>query len=138
MFSVDVRRTPQACVFALHGELDFDSAVQLQEAADLALTGPRRPRLLVVDCTDLAFCDSSGIGGLIRIYQTLSAHGGVLRLAAAPGSVARVFALTGLDQVIAVHPTPQSALSSGAGSRESGNGAAAPSTRPARERSTGR
>ncbi|MEV6576195.1 hypothetical protein [Streptomyces sp. NPDC051577] len=22
MFSVDVRRTPQACVFALHGELD--------------------------------------------------------------------------------------------------------------------
>ncbi|MFD9378282.1 STAS domain-containing protein [Streptomyces sp. NPDC059999] len=138
MFSVDVRRTAQACVFALRGELDYDSAVQLQEAADLVLTGPDQPGLVVVDCTALAFCDSSGIGGLIRIYQKLSAHGGLLRLAAAPGSVARVFALTGLDQAIAVHPTPESALLSGAGPRESGSEAAAPPARRASERSTGR
>ncbi|MCY0922911.1 STAS domain-containing protein [Streptomyces sp. H27-G5] len=80
MFSVDVRRTAQACVFALRGELDYDSAVQLQEAADLVLTGHDQPGLVVADCTALAFCDSSGIGGLIRIYQKLSAHGGLLRL----------------------------------------------------------
>ncbi|MFD3546523.1 STAS domain-containing protein [Streptomyces sp. NPDC058655] len=139
MFSVDVKRTEQSCVFALRGELDFDSAVQLQEAADLVLTGPQQPRLVVVDCTALAFCDSSGIGGLVKIYQRLSAHGGALRIAAVPGSVARVLALTGLDRAIPVHPTAESALSADGGARgPDGGEGAPPAARRAGERSTGR
>ncbi|MEU3062664.1 STAS domain-containing protein [Streptomyces subrutilus] len=134
VFAVDIRRAEQGCVFALCGELDFDSAVQLQEAADSVLTGPDQPRLVVVDCTALAFCDSSGIGGLIKIYQQLSAHSGALRIAAVPGSVARVLALTGLDRVIPVHPTAETALNGGGGAPAD---AAAPG-RALGERSAGR
>jgi anti-anti-sigma factor len=110
LFSVDARRVGLACVFALRGELDFDSAVQLREAADTVLAGPQPRPLVVIDCTALTFCDSSGISGLIRIYQQLSARGGVLRLAAVPASVARIFTLTGLEQVIAVHDSAHDAL----------------------------
>lgn len=82
----------------------------------------------------LNFCDSSGISGLIRIYQRLSAHGGVLRLGAVPGSVARVFELTGLDQVIAVFATAQEALAAGDGVRGSSTGDTPPSSYATSER----
>ncbi|MFC1408525.1 STAS domain-containing protein [Streptacidiphilus sp. N1-12] len=116
MFSVEVRPTGVAWVLELRGELDFESAAQLREAADV-LFEAEQPALLVVDCAALGFCDSSGINVLIRIYQRLSERGGVLRLAAVPGSVTRVFALTGLNQVMAVYETADEALSVQDGAR---------------------
>ncbi|UFR06175.1 STAS domain-containing protein [Streptomyces sp. Go40/10] len=118
MFSVQVGPMARACVFTLRGELDHESAVQLREAADQVLSEASPPALVVVDCTGLTFCDSSGISFLIRIHQRLSAQGGVLRLAAVPSSVARVFALTGLDQAIGVHDTLHHAVSAGCTVRE--------------------
>ncbi|MEU3295736.1 STAS domain-containing protein [Streptomyces longwoodensis] len=112
MFSVQVGSTVGACVLTLRGELDHDSAVQMDEAADQVFAEGRH-RLLVVDCTELEFCDSSGIGCLVRMYQHLAARGGVLRLAAVPASVARVLSLTGLDQAIAVHATLHDAFRAG-------------------------
>ncbi|MFC9281691.1 STAS domain-containing protein [Streptomyces collinus] len=114
MFSVRIGSAARTCVLTLHGELDYDSAVQLREAADHVLADTDLS-VLVVDCTGLEFCDSSGIGCLVLLYQRLSARGGVLRLAAVPVSVARVFALTGLDLAIPVHPTLREAIDSGAG-----------------------
>ena len=114
MFSVDVRQIGQAWVLGLRGELDFHSAVQLREAVD-TLLGEQQPLLMVIDCAALEYCDSTGITGLIKVHQRLSASAGVLRLAAVPGSVARVFALTGLAELIAVHDTAQDALLADAG-----------------------
>jgi anti-sigma B factor antagonist len=116
VFSVDVRPSGPAWVLVLRGELDFHSAVQLREAADTVLAG--QPPLVVIDCAALDYCDSTGITGLIRIHQRLSACGGALRLAAVPGSVARIFALTGLADVIAVHRTASDALSAADGTEE--------------------
>ncbi|MEU5666054.1 STAS domain-containing protein [Streptomyces longwoodensis] len=116
-----ISSTARARVLALRGELDHESAVQLDEAADQVLGGTRRP-VLVVDCADLEFCDSSGIGCLVRLYQGLAAHGAVLRLAAVPVSVARVFALTGLDQAIPVHATLDEALGAGGTGPARGSG----------------
>lgn len=134
MFAVDVRPGAPGCVLGLRGELDFESAVQLREAAD-ALLGDR-PALVVVDCAALTFCDSSGIGAFVGIYQRLSAHQGVLRLAGAPGSVARVFSLTGLDRAIALYATVADALGaagSGGGQDSSAEGMTAPAHAGERE-----
>ncbi|WP_317447262.1 STAS domain-containing protein [Streptomyces collinus] len=119
VFSVRIGSAAGTCVLTLHGDLDYDSAVQLQEAADHVLADTGRS-VLVVDCTALEFCDSSGIGCLVRVYQRLSARGGVLRLAAVPVSVARVFALTGLDLAIPVHSTLGEAIGAGGGLPASG------------------
>jgi anti-anti-sigma factor len=112
VFSVQVGSTARACVLTLRGALDHDSAVQMDEAAGQVFAEGRHG-LLVVDCTRLEFCDSSGIGCLVRMYQHLAARGGVLRLAAVPASVARVLALTGLDRAIAVHATLDEAVGAG-------------------------
>ena len=95
-------------MFQLRGELDVESVVQLDEAAETALAA--RPSLVVVDCASLSFCDSSGISGLVWLYRRLSAQGGHLRMAAAPAPLAKVFSLTGLDQVIPVHTSTGEAL----------------------------
>ncbi|MFF4398395.1 STAS domain-containing protein [Streptomyces sp. NPDC001480] len=73
--SVGVEGTSGPC----HRDVQCSSAVQLQEAADQVLADVSRS-VLVVDCAALEFCDSSGIGCLMRLYQPLSARGGVLRL----------------------------------------------------------
>lgn len=111
MFTVDVRTLGRAEVLGLRGELDYESVTQLHEAVNAVLGD--RPELVIVDGTALTFCDSSGIGGLIRLYQGVSEAGGALRLAALPGSVARVVTLTGLDQVMTMHPDVADALAAG-------------------------
>ncbi|MFD4125333.1 STAS domain-containing protein [Streptomyces globisporus] len=110
MFSVQVRPASDAAVLQLRGELDVESVVQLEEAAHTVLTAQPPPHLVVVDCASLSFCDSSGIGGFVRLYQRLAAQEGQLRLAAPPAAVTKVFSLTGLDSVIAVHTSTQAAL----------------------------
>ncbi|MFJ6700576.1 STAS domain-containing protein [Streptomyces sp. NPDC091272] len=117
VFSVTVGPVEGAAVFQLRGELDVESVVQLNEAAETALAARPAPGLVVVDCTSLTFCDSSGIGGLVRLYQRLSAAGGQLRLAAAPAPVAKVFSLTGLDGVIPVHSSTGQAIAATRGRR---------------------
>ncbi|MFI1015865.1 STAS domain-containing protein [Streptomyces sp. NPDC020965] len=79
--------------------------------------GPGR-RWLVVDCVSLSFYDSSGINGLVRLYQCLSAQGGRLRVAAAPASVDKVFSLTGLDTVIPLHISTGEALAAAQNERD--------------------
>ncbi|MFD6417077.1 STAS domain-containing protein [Streptomyces sp. NPDC060194] len=116
MFAVEVERDARGAVLALRGELDFDSVVQLNEAgaAEVAResSGP-----VVVDCSALAFCDSSGIGAVLRLYQGLAGRGRELRLASVPPRAARLFSLTGLDQLFTLYEDADAALAAGAGPR---------------------
>jgi anti-sigma B factor antagonist len=55
----------------------------------------------VVDMTSTQFCDSAGVRVLVRAHNWALAEGGELRLVIpASAAVLRIFAITGLDQVI--------------------------------------
>ncbi|MER6488966.1 STAS domain-containing protein [Streptomyces virginiae] len=110
MFSVQVMQQARGVVFALRGELDFDSVVQLHEAGDEEVARGPGAGAVVVDCAGLTFCDSSGIGALLLLFHQLAAKERVLRLAAVPPSVARLFSVTGLDQVFSVYTDAEQAL----------------------------
>ncbi|WP_435190751.1 STAS domain-containing protein [Streptomyces sp. bgisy126] len=110
MFAVDVRRDTRGVVFALRGDLDFHSAVQLYEAGDRELATGRETGAVVVDCTHLTYCDSTGITALLKMYNQLSAQSRVLRLAAVPAFLDRLFALTGLNQIFSLYADTDEAL----------------------------
>jgi anti-sigma B factor antagonist len=56
----------------------------------------------VVDMTGTQFCDSAGLGVLVRAHSWALAEGGELRLVIpASAMVLRIFAISGIDQVIA-------------------------------------
>ena len=68
--------------------------------------------------TGTQFCDSAGLGVLVRAHNRALADGGELRLVIpASAAVLRVFALTGIDRVIpnfpglgeALEPAPSAA-----------------------------
>jgi anti-sigma B factor antagonist len=65
-------------VISLSGELDFGT-----NTAFLETTQPyaEAGRALVLDLDQLAFCDSSGLGALVRLHQLTQAAGGSLVLA---------------------------------------------------------
>ncbi|MFG3040594.1 STAS domain-containing protein [Streptomyces sp. NPDC048330] len=127
-----VRREERGTVFVLRGEIDFRSAVRLDEAARGALEPECGHGPVVVDLAALTFCDSSGISALLRLYRRLTAHHRELRLAAVPRNVLRLFSLTGLDQVFAVHPDVPGALAGDTAGADTSTGAG-PTARPNRE-----
>jgi anti-anti-sigma regulatory factor len=60
-----------------------------------------RKGLFVVDMTRTTFCNSAGLGVLVQAHQRAVADGGELRLVIpASALMLRVFAVTGLDQLI--------------------------------------
>src|SRR5262249_53891879 len=80
-------------------EIDATTAGQLR--AMLAPWAARGHTTLVVDLTGTRFCDSAGLGVLVRAHQQALFDNGDLRVVLpASGSVPRVFTLAGLDQLI--------------------------------------
>ena len=65
----------------------------------------------VVDMTGTRFCASAGLGVLVRAHNRTVAEGGELRLVIpASALVLRMFAMSGLDQVISNFPGLDQAL----------------------------
>jgi anti-sigma B factor antagonist len=81
-------------------EIDISNADRLQ--AVLLEAAGRGHATFVVDMTRTQFCASSGIGVLVQAHKRALAAGGELRLVIPTSAAARrVFAITGIDRVIA-------------------------------------
>ncbi|MFD3665530.1 STAS domain-containing protein [Streptomyces sp. NPDC058659] len=90
------------------GELDHHTAELLRTPLDAALDAGRSR--LVVDCSGLEFCDSTGLNVLLGARLRADAAGGGVHLVAMRPTVARVFRITGADAVFTLHDTLATAL----------------------------
>jgi anti-anti-sigma factor len=80
------------------GELDFSNAQRLQDAVSgIELNGHRT---VVLDLTDLTFCDVKGVFTLLSASRAVAANGGRVTVRGVSGLPRRVFALTGVDTVV--------------------------------------
>ena len=64
---------------------------------------------IVLDLSSTEFMDSSGLGALVSVVKRLGVRG-ALSIAGAHGAVARLFALTHMDRVFALHPSIDEAV----------------------------
>ncbi|NJP46284.1 STAS domain-containing protein [Actinacidiphila epipremni] len=105
---VEVAQHGRTAVFTPAGELDHHTADVLSEPLGAAIdAGTRR---LVVDCSQLEFCDSTGLNVLLSARLRVESEGGTVHLAAMRPTVARVLEITGADVVFTVHETLDQAL----------------------------
>ncbi len=82
-------------VLAVHGELDLDSAPDVCARLDAARLNGARAVLL--DLTDLSFCDSQGLRALIEEQREMRASGKRFAVVApAERAVTRLFELVGV------------------------------------------
>ncbi|GAA1384122.1 STAS domain-containing protein [Kitasatospora putterlickiae] len=99
--TVRARPWARGTVLALHGELDLDSVAVLRQALDRALALPGT--VVVIDCGDLAFCDSTGVSALLEAATRAAGFGSRIELARPRPLVRRVLELTGATDAFAVH-----------------------------------
>jgi anti-sigma B factor antagonist len=90
------------------GEIDLRTSQTLRgRLLDLVDEGYRG---IVVDFTQVRFCDASGLGALVAAHNRLRERGGELRVAGPRPPQRRLFGITGLDRVIKVHDGVEAAV----------------------------
>lgn len=94
-------QTPPMTRLDLAGEIDRDSRQLVLDAATAALARDRTR--LVLDLSEVTFCDSSGLSVFVHLHRETAARGGWLRLAAAQPLVLTVLKVTNLDRLLALH-----------------------------------
>ncbi|HWB68440.1 MAG TPA: STAS domain-containing protein [Solirubrobacterales bacterium] len=110
-FAVDSDRVDAIDVIAVTGELDMNTAAELREPLDTALSehGP-----LLIDLSSCEFIDSTGIALIVRAWQQLGGENGGdparFALCGLNDQVRRVLELTGLKASIETHPSREEAL----------------------------
>jgi anti-sigma B factor antagonist len=87
------------------GELDLATAPRLDEAL-----AERTADVIVVDLSGCTFLDSAGIRALVGTARSLAEAGRGLRLVTRDAGILRLLQITGVDTLIAVHPSLDAAL----------------------------
>ncbi len=94
-------------IVTVAGELDLYTAPDLREAiSGLIREGTYH---LVTDLTRVEFLDSTGLGVLVSARKKIIAHDGSLQLVCNQDRLLKLFRLTGLINVFAIHDTVEAA-----------------------------
>jgi anti-sigma B factor antagonist len=107
--AVRVDRDGRGCVVGVSGELDVSNCVTLRTALDEEAAAGRDR--LVIDLRDLAFCDSTGVGVLVRAHNAARETETEFAVICPDGPVRKVLRITGLVDVLHVVDTPDQAAS---------------------------
>jgi anti-sigma B factor antagonist len=95
-------------VVAVKGEIDVYTAPRLRDRiTDLVGSGTYR---IVVDLEGVEFLDSTGLGVLVGGLKKVRAHGGSLQLVCTQERLLKIFRITGLAKVFAIHGDVDAAL----------------------------
>ncbi len=94
-------------VKVLEDRIDAATAIQFKEKMrDLTRDGPPR---VVLDLARVQFLDSSGLGAIVAVKKLLGPDR-ALELASLTPTVEKVFRLTRMDSIFAIHPSLEVAV----------------------------
>jgi anti-sigma B factor antagonist len=105
--SLGTREVSGHAVLEVKGEVDVYTSAKLRERL-LEVIGGGANRV-VVDLRRVDFLDSSGLGVLVGALKRLRMAGGDLSLVCDNEKLLKIFKITGLDMVFALHPTEEAA-----------------------------
>jgi anti-sigma B factor antagonist len=99
---------PAAAVIALTGEVDLYTCPEFKE--ELLRVIADGATLVAVDLTATTFIDSTALGVLLRGAERLRQKGGRLSVICVDPNITKIFEVTGLDRIFAIHTTRDEAL----------------------------
>jgi len=73
----------------------------VEELEQLVDSGLRK---IIVDCSELNYISSFGLGVLVRLHGRLAHHGGNVKIASVKGVIVEVMRLTKLDNLFEIYP----------------------------------
>ena len=108
----EVTKNGKATILKLRGR-KLDSTVCPELKAEfLVLCKPKVAHLLVVDMSEVQFCDSSGLSALLIADRTMREHGGSVHLIRVHKKVLDLMKISQLDRVFTISDKLSDALGS--------------------------
>ncbi|MGH3509174.1 MAG: STAS domain-containing protein [Nocardioidaceae bacterium] len=109
--SLETRQADGHMIIEVGGEIDVYTAPKLRDKiGELVGLGNYN---LVVDLEKIDFLDSTGLGVLVGGLKKVRAHDGSLQLICTQERLLKIFRITGLAKVFAIHSSQADALSKG-------------------------
>ena len=88
-------------VIKLHGKLDSTRTEKFQAEVRKHLeSGNKR---IILDCSNLGYVSSLGLGSLVALEAKLRRQGGAVKLAGVQGNLAEILSLVRLDAVFGIY-----------------------------------
>ena len=106
--SVTTREESGRTIVEVGGEIDVYSAPTLRDRLNALVADGHHD--LIVDMQGVEFLDSTGLGVLVGGLKRVRTHNGSLQLVCSQERVLKVFRITGLTKVFAIHDTVEQAL----------------------------
>jgi anti-sigma B factor antagonist len=103
-----LRPSKDAAVIELEGEVDIYSSPRFEEALSQGI-GEGATRI-VVDLAKVTFIDSTALGVIVGGVKGVQARGGSLSIVCRDENIRRIFEITGLDRILAIHRSREEAL----------------------------
>ena len=97
----------EVLVIGLSGQLDTESCEYFLSCLEGEIKDGHIQ--LIVDCRNLEFISSMGLGMLLRAHSRMKKHGGDVKLARVGGTVAKVMQTVQLDKLLKIYPTVREA-----------------------------
>jgi anti-sigma B factor antagonist len=96
-FSAHMKRDGTTSTLAVSGEVDLSNSEKVSELGRLAVDAlSDSDRVLIIDLSDVAFMDSTGLSALVLINNAAQVRGSEVRLRGVQPLVRRVLELGGL------------------------------------------
>ncbi|WP_067438583.1 STAS domain-containing protein [Nocardioides jensenii] len=103
------REVDGATIVAVEGEIDVYTAPKLRDKiTELVGEGTYH---LIIDMEGVEFLDSTGLGVLVGGLKKVRAHDGSLQLVCNQDRLLKIFRITGLAKVFAIHASAEAATS---------------------------
>jgi anti-sigma B factor antagonist len=109
LFGVTESTRDEGTVVSVSGEVDVATAPALRDCLNQVIE--RDSGVVVVDLLQVTFIDSTGLGVLIGAHKRCADDGRQLRIVVVEPRILKVFGITGLNELFAIHPTLDLALS---------------------------
>ena len=99
---MDAATTGSRLDLVVRGELDGATAMALGDELDAAIAGGVTE--VVIDCRDLTFVDSRGVGALLLRRNQLEERGGSMSLSRTSSAVRQSLVAMGLERILNLGP----------------------------------
>lgn len=108
-FTIEVHAFDQGRILSLHGYLDASTSNILDQEIQKTLADAIHK--IIIDCTNLTYISSAGLGIFMKHIDAIRKHGGDLVFCSMQNSVFTVFDLLGFPILYRIVDNKESALS---------------------------
>jgi stage II sporulation protein AA (anti-sigma F factor antagonist) len=108
---IELESNRKTLIVRLKGELDHHTAEVVKAKLEQAITQDQLTHI-ILSLKDLNFMDSSGLGVILGRYKQITAKGGKMVVCDISPAVHRLFEMSGLFKILAIHDTERQAISS--------------------------